>query len=88
MSILYYFLYYDSQTLFDLGAYAQFRKILAKILSQRQDYILAILKQHVLKQAIRKRQEKLEILSIFYKYKNILENLVDSSDIEYLAISK
>lgn len=33
-------------------------------------------------------QERSEILSILNKYKNILENLVDSLDIKYPAIPK
>ncbi len=52
VSTLYYFPYYSSQTLIDLGAYAQHRKTWAEIPFQRQDCILTILKKRVFKQAI------------------------------------
>ncbi len=88
MSTLYYFSYYSSQTLIDLGAYAQLRKIWAEIPSQRQDHNMAILKKRVLKQAIKKGQERLKILLNSNKYKDTLEDLIDSSDVEHLAIPK
>ena len=49
---------------------------------------MIIIKKYVLKQAIRGEQEKSEILSIPNEYKNIFKNLIDSLDIEYLAIPK
>ena len=49
---------------------------------------MAILKKNVLKQAIGGGQKKLEILSIPNKYKNKLEDLVDSLDIKHLAIPR
>ena len=88
MSILYYFPYYGSQTLIDLVAYAQLRKTWAEILFQYQDCIIAILKKHILKQAIRGGEEKLEILFICNKYKDTFKDLVDSSDVEYPTILK
>ncbi len=88
MSTLYYFLYYDSQTLIDLGAYTRLEKTWAEIPSQRQDRIMAMLKKRVLKQAIGGEQEKSEILSIPNKYKDILEDLVDSLDVEHPAIPR
>ncbi len=47
ISILSYFLYYDDQTLIDLGAYTRFEKTWAKISSQCQDCIVAILKKRI-----------------------------------------
>ena len=47
---------------------------------------MAIFKKYVLKQAIRGRQEKLKILLIPNKYKDIIEDLVDSSNVKYSAI--
>ena len=49
---------------------------------------MAILKKPVFKQAIEGEQERSEILSIPNKYKNILEDLIDSLNIERLAIPK
>ena len=49
---------------------------------------MAILQKRVFKKTIERRQEKSEILSIPNKYKDTLEDLVDSLDIEYLAITK
>ncbi len=86
MSTLYYFPYYDSQTLIDLRAYAQLEKTWAKIPSQHQDRIVMILKKCVFKQAIEGGQKKSKILSIPNKYKDTFEDLIDSSDVEHLAI--
>ncbi len=52
MSTLYYFPYYGSQTLIDLGMYSQLGKTWAEIAFQRQDHIVAIFKKRVFKQAI------------------------------------
>lgn len=49
VSALYYFPYYNSQILIDLGAYTWHRKTWAKIASQCQDWIMAIFKKYVLK---------------------------------------
>ncbi len=49
---------------------------------------MAMLKKRVFKQAIMRGQEKSEILSIPNKYKDILEDLVDSSDIKHPAIPR
>ena len=49
---------------------------------------MAIVKKRVFKQAIEKGQEKSEILSILNKYKDTFEDLVNSLDIEHLAIPK
>ncbi len=86
VSTLCYFLYYNSQTLIDLGAYARLEKTWAEISSQRQDRIVAILKKCVLKQVIEGGQKKSKILSIPNKYKDTLEDLVDSLDVEHPAI--
>ncbi len=88
VSTLCYFLYYGSQTLIHLGAYTRLRKTWAEIPSQHQDRIVTILKKRVLKQAIGGGQEKSEILSIPNKYKDTLEDLVDSSDVEHPAIPR
>ncbi len=88
MSTLCYFPYYDSQTLIDLGAYTRLEKTWAEIPSQCQNCIVAILKKHVLKQAIEGGQGRSEILSILNKYKDTLEDLVNSLDIKRPAIPK
>ncbi len=49
---------------------------------------MTILKKCVLKQVIGREQEKSKILSIHNKYKDTLEDFVDSSDIKHLAIPK
>ncbi len=49
---------------------------------------MAILKKRVFKKAIGGGQEKSEILSIPNKYKDTLEDLVDSSDVEHPAIPR
>ena len=49
---------------------------------------MAILKQRILKQAIRGRQEKSKILSIPNKYKDTHEDFVDNLDIKHPAIPK
>lgn len=49
---------------------------------------MVIVKKRVFKQAIRGEQERSKILSILNRYKNTTKNLVDSSDIEDLAIPK
>ncbi len=49
---------------------------------------MVIFKKRVFKQTIRGKQERSEILSIPNKYKNILEDLVDSLDVEHPAISR
>lgn len=46
VNIVYYFFYYNSEILIYLVVYIQFKKTWAKILSQRQDCIAAILKKH------------------------------------------
>ena len=58
MSTLYYFPYDGSQILIGLGAYTQLGKTWAEISSQYQDYIVAILKKRIFKQATERRQEK------------------------------
>ncbi len=47
---------------------------------------MAILKKHVLKQAIKTEQEKSEILLIPNMYKDTFKDLVDSSNVKHLAI--
>ncbi len=88
VSTLCYFPYYGSQTLIDFGAYVGLEKTRAEISSQCIDRIVAILKKHILKQAIRGRQEKSKIMSIPNKYKDTLKDLVDSSDIKHPAIPR
>ena len=46
------------------------------------------IKKRVFKEAIREKQEKSEILSISNKYKNLLEDFVDSFNIKYFTILK
>lgn len=45
---------------------------------------MAIIKKYIFKQTIERAEEKIEILAIFHNYKDNLEDLVDSSDIECL----
>lgn len=80
------FFYYNYQTLIDLGAYARFRKTWTKISFQSQDCI--VVKKYILKQVIMGVQKRSKILLILNKYKDTLEDLVNSLDIEYWAIPK
>ncbi len=63
-----------------LGAYARLGKTWDDTPSLRQDRILSILKKRVIKQAVGGRQEKAEILAIPNRFKDTLDDLVDSSN--------
>lgn len=70
------------------GAYAQLKKTWAKTFSQRQDCIIEILRKCVIEQAFGGLETKTGILAILNKYKNILENLIISLNIESLMKPK
>ena len=49
---------------------------------------MVILKKQVLKHAVSKPKEKIEIVAILNKFKNTFKNLIDSSNIEFSDIQK
>lgn len=53
-----------------------------KLFFQHQNNIVKILKKQVFKQVITNKEEKTEIIAILNRYKNILEDFVDSSSME------
>ena len=79
-----YFFYLSANNF--TGAYARLRKTWAKTPLLRQDRIVTILRKWVLKQAVRGEKGKSEIATIPNKYKDTPDDLIDSSDIEFLEI--
>ena len=66
-----------------IGAYVQLAKTWIKSPLQCQDRIIVLLKKKVIKQAVGGAEQKSEILAIPNQYKDMLDDLVDSSDLEY-----
>ncbi len=67
-----------------IGAYTRLGKTWAKTPLPYQNRIVAILRKQVLKQAVGGVEKKSEIAMIFNKYKDTLDDLMDSSDAESL----
>ena len=69
-----------------IGAYARLGKTWIKTPLQRRHHIIVLLKNKVIKQAVWGAKQKSEILAIPNQYKNTLDDLVDSSDLEHPEI--
>ena len=63
-------------------AYAYLGKTCAKICFFRLNHIVTILKKQVVKQAIGTAEGKSEIVTIFNKYKDTLDNFINSLDLK------
>ena len=66
-----------------IGAYAWLGKTWIKTPLQRRDCIIVLLRKKVIKQAVRGAKQDFEILVIPNQYKDTLDDLVDSSDLEH-----
>ena len=66
-----------------IGAYARLGKTWIETPLQRRDRIIVLLRKKVIKQAVRGAKQKSEILAIPNRYKDTLDDLVDSSDLEH-----
>ena len=66
-----------------IGAYAQLGKTWIETLLQHRDRIIVLLRKKVIKQALGGVEQKSKILAIPNRYKDILDDLVDSSDLEH-----
>lgn len=69
-----------------IRVYIWFKKTWGKTPSKCQDCIITILRKQVFKQAVGRVEEKIEILAILNKYKDIFEDLVDSLDMDTLDV--
>ena len=67
-----------------MGAYAHLGKTWAKTSLWHQNRIITIFWEQVLKQVVGGAEGKSEIVAIPNKYKNTLDDLIDSSDTEFL----
>ncbi len=76
------FLYLSANNFIE--AYARLGKTWAETSLLCQDWIIAILRKRLLKQAVRGEEPKSEIVAIPNKYKNTLNDLMDSSNVESL----
>ncbi len=77
-----YFFYLSAKKF--IGAYARPRKTWAKTPLPRQARIMVILRKRVFKQEVRGAEGKSEIAAIPNKYKDTLDDLIDSLDTESL----
>ena len=66
-----------------IGAYARLGKTWIETPLQHQDRIIVLLRKKVIKQAVGGAKQKSEILAIPNQYKDTLDDLVDSSDLEH-----
>lgn len=66
-----------------IGAYARLGKTWIETPLQRRDRIIVLLRKKVIKQAVGGAEQKSEILAIPNRYKDTLDDLVDSSDLEH-----
>ena len=66
-----------------IGAYAQVGKTWIETPLECQDCIIVLLRKKVIKQAVGGAKQKSEILAIPNQYKDTLDDLVDSSDLEH-----
>ena len=69
-----------------IGAYAQIEKTWIDTPPERQDRINVLLRKNVIKQAVGGAGQKSEILAIPSRYKYMLDDLVDSSNLEHPEI--
>ena len=69
-----------------IGAYARLGKTWIETPLQRQDRIIVLLRKKVIKQAVGGAEQKSEILAIPNQYKDTLDDLIDSSDLEHLEM--
>ena len=66
-----------------IGAYARLGKTWIDTPPERRDRIIVLLRKKVIKQAVGGAGQKSEILAIPNRYKDTLDDLVDSSDLEH-----
>ena len=66
-----------------IGAYARLGKTWIETPLQCQDRIIVLLRKKVIKQIVEGAEQKSEILAIPNRYKDTLDDLVDSSDLEH-----
>ena len=66
-----------------IGAYARLEKTWIDTPLECQDCIIVLLRKKVIKQAVGGAGQKFEILAIPNRYKDMLDDLVDSSDLEH-----
>ena len=69
-----------------IGVYFELGKTWIDTPPERQDCIIVLLRQKLIKQAVGRGEQKSEILAIPNQYKNMLDDLVDSSDLEHPEI--
>ena len=66
-----------------IGAYARLGKTWIDTPPERRDRIIVLLRKKVIKQAVGRAGQKSEILAIPNRYKDTLDDLVDSSDLKH-----
>ena len=66
-----------------IGAYVRLGKTWIETSLQRRDHIIVLLRKKIIKQAVGGAEQKSEILAIPNRYKDTLDDLVDSSDLEH-----
>ncbi len=71
-----------------IEVYTRFGKTWVEISFPYQDWIIAILKKRFFKKAVREVEGKSQIAVILRKYKNTLDNLMNSSYAEFLETSR
>ena len=69
-----------------IGAYAQLRKTCIKTPLQCRDCIIVLPRNNVIKQAFGGAKQKSKILVIPNQYKDILDDFVNSLNLEYLEM--
>ncbi len=71
-----------------IRAYAWLRKTWSKTHLLHQDQIVAIVRKRVLKQVVGGAERMSKIAAIANKYKDTLDDLMDSSDVESLEVPR
>lgn len=66
------------------GAYTCFGKTWAKTSLLRQNQIVTILRNQVIKQAIKEKERNSKIVAILNRYKDTLDDFIDNSNSEFL----
>ena len=66
-----------------IGAYARLGKTWIDTPPERRDRIIVLLRKKVIKQAVGGAGQKSEILAILNRYKDMLDDLIDSLDLEH-----